>query len=118
MFVSMKEARHLMEGAALELDAERMLLPDVDAALDELARIIRLAHGMVGKLARRRGDAKAVARALHVSTGEARSAVETAEMVAELPAVNAAICRGELSAREAQLIAGAAIVNPTPKPSC
>jgi hypothetical protein len=76
VFGSVKEARHLLEGSASELDAERMLVPDVDATIDELARIIRLAHGMVGKLARRQGDAKAVARALHVSTSEVRSAVE------------------------------------------
>ncbi|HTL84875.1 MAG TPA: DUF222 domain-containing protein [Acidimicrobiia bacterium] len=112
MFVSVKEARCALEEAASELDAERMLLPDVDATIDELARIIRLAHGMVGKLARRKGVAKAVARALHVSTGEVRSAVETAELLAEFPETDAAVRRGELSAREAQLIAGAAIVIP------
>jgi len=49
---------------------------------------------------------------LHVSTGEVRAAVETAELLAEFPETDAAVRRGELSAREAQLIAGAAIVNP------
>jgi len=112
VFGSVKEARHLLEGSASELDAERMLLPDVDATIDELAAIRRLTDGMLAKLARRKGDAKAVARALHVSTGEVRAAVETAELLAEFPETDAAVRRGELSAREAQLIAGAAIVNP------
>jgi hypothetical protein len=112
VFVSVKEARHLLEGAAFELDADRMLLPDVDATLDELGLVIRLAQGMVGKLGRRVGDAKKVARALHVPTGEVRSAVKTAELLGEFPATDAVVRRGELSAREAQLIAGAANVNP------
>jgi HNH endonuclease len=112
MFGSVKEARHLLEGSASELDAERMLLPDVDAALEELGRSKRLIDGMIGKLARRKGDAKAVARELHVPTGEVRAAVETAELLAEFPETDAAVRRGELSAREAQLIAGAAIANP------
>jgi hypothetical protein len=112
MFVSVKEARCALEEAASELDAERMLLPDVNATIDELAAIRRLTDGMLAKLARRKGDAKAVARALHVSTGEVRAAVETAELLAEFPETDAAVRRGELSAREAQLIAGAANVNP------
>ena len=101
-----------MEDAAFELDADRMLLPDVESVLDELGRSKRLIDGMIARLACRVGDAKAVARALHVPTGEVRRAVETAELLAELPATDAAVRRGVLSAREAQLIAGAALVNP------
>jgi hypothetical protein len=49
---------------------------------------------------------------LGVPTGEVRSAIETAEGVEELPAVDAAVRAGELSALQARLIAGAANVNP------
>ena len=111
MFGTVKEARCALEDAAFELDAARLLLPDVEGMLDELGKIKRLADGMIGQVARRVGDAKAVARALHVSTGEVRGAMETAELVEELPALDAAVRRGELSAREAQLIAAAANVN-------
>ena len=112
VFASVKEARHLLQGAALELEPARMLLPDVENAIDELAAVIRLAHGMVGKLARRKGDVKEVACRLGVSRGEVRAAVETAECLEELPTTDAAVRRGELSARQAQLIARAAMVNP------
>src|SRR5690242_6114788 len=104
MFGSLKDARCALEDAAFELEVERMLLPDVDGMIDELGVVIRLAQGMVGKLARRKGDAKDVARRLHVPTGEVRGTMETAELVAELPATDAAVRRGELSAREAHLI--------------
>jgi hypothetical protein len=53
MFGSVKDARCVLEGAALELDAEEMFLPDARGMLDELAMIRRLADGMIGKLARR-----------------------------------------------------------------
>src|SRR5689334_2860675 len=81
MFVSLKDARCALEDAAFELDAARMLLPDVEQMLDELGRARRLIDGMVGQLARRKGDVKAVARTLHVATGEVRSAMDAAEMV-------------------------------------
>ena len=101
-----------MEDAAFELDAARMLLPDVEQMIDELGKSRRLIDGMLGQLARRVGDAKAVARALHVPTGEVRSAMETAELLEEFPVTDALVRRGELSAREAQLITGAANANP------
>ena len=117
MFVSVKDARCALEDAAFELDATRMLLPDVDGMLEELGKIKRLADGMMGKLARRSGDAKAVARVLHVPTGEVRSAMRTAELLEEFPATDALVRRGELSAREAQLITGAANANPAAEES-
>src|SRR5512133_1487477 len=104
MFGSVKDARCALEDAAFELDPARTLLPDVDGMIDELGKIKRLADGMLGQLARRKGDAKAVARALHVPTGEVRSAMETAELVEEFPRADTAVRAGELSAREAQLI--------------
>jgi hypothetical protein len=51
---------------------------------------------MIAKLARRIDDAKDVARALGVSTGEVRSAAATAELLAELPATDAAVRSGAL----------------------
>src|SRR5262249_41475552 len=112
MFVSVKEARRSLELAAYDLDADQMLLPDARALLDELGLVKRLADGMIAKLARRVDDPKAVARSLGVTTGEVRAAVETAELLEELPATDAAVRSGALSARQVQLIAGAAIKNP------
>jgi hypothetical protein len=112
VFGAVKGARQLLEGAAFGLDAEAMLLPDVDRMIDELALIRRFVDGMIGQLARRKADAPAVARTLGVLTGEVRAAMETAELLAELPVVDAAVRAGALSARAAQLVAGAAIVNP------
>jgi hypothetical protein len=89
-----------------------MLLPDAQGMLDELATIKRLADGMIGKLARRIGDVKAVAHTMGVPRGEVRSAIETAELLEELPLVDAAVRAGVLSAVQARWIAGAAIVNP------
>jgi len=100
-----------LERMASGLDPDCMLLPDARALLDQLGRARRLIDGMVGRLARRIDDANEVAHTLGVPRGEVRSAVETAELLAELPATDAAVRRGELSAREARLIAGAAIVN-------
>ncbi len=51
-------------------------------------------------------------RSLGVGTGEVRTAVETAKKLDELPATEAAVRAGRLSAKEASLIADAATINP------
>lgn len=101
-----------LEQLASDLDPDRMLLPDARALMEQLARGRRLIDGMVGRLARRIDNPKEVAGTLGVPTGEVRASVETAELLAELPATDAAVRRGELSALQARLVAGAANVNP------
>ncbi len=73
---------------------------------------------MLGKAARRVAETSAengsaeVGRLLGVGTGEVRSAVSTAKKLEALPATDAAVRAGRLSAKEATLIADAATINP------
>jgi hypothetical protein len=53
-----------------------------------------------------------VARTVGVHTGEVRAAIETASRLERLPATDAAVRAGRLSARAAQMIAEVAIANP------
>ena len=101
-----------LEEMASGLEPDRMLLPDARVLMEQLAQGRRLIDGMAGKLARRIDNAKEVAHTLGVPTREVRASVETAELLEELPATDAAVRSGQLSARQAELIAGAATVNP------
>ena len=56
--------------------------------------------------------AASVAHTLGVGRWEARAAIDTAAKLERLPETDAAVRAGRLSARAAQLIAGAATVNP------
>jgi len=74
---------------------------------------------MTAKAAKRVTDAhvnarlgvRAAARALGVPNGEVRAAIDTATKLEHLPATDAAVRDGRLSAREAQMIADAATFN-------
>ncbi len=118
MFDSLTSARRVLDGLAASFDAAS-LSPEVALrVVDELGAIRRVVDGMVGAAAKRVAEtaggngAASVARTLGVATGEVRAAIETATRLAELPATAAAVREGRLSAREAQLIATAAIAHP------
>ena len=93
-------------------------------AVEELSAIRNMVDGMLAKAAKRVVDTKAhtscgdrnaatmVARSLGVGVTEARSVIETAGKLEWLAATDAAVREGKLSARQAQLIAEAAFVNP------
>ncbi len=74
--------------------------------VDELGAIRRVVDGIVAKAARRvtesdlveRDGAALVARTLGVRTGEVRAAIETATRLVALPATDAAVREGRLSA--------------------
>ncbi len=94
--------------------------------VEELGVMRRLLDGMLGKAAMRveetaahkengkseRDAAHLVSRALGSETSEARRAIATAKQLEELPDTDDAVRAGKLSARQAELVADAATVNP------
>jgi hypothetical protein len=106
----------------LELAARRCAPGDVSgtdavALLEELGVVRRLADGLVAKLAKRvedsaahtrgtdRSAAELTARVVGLSPGEARRAISTAAALESLPATDAAVRAGTLSATAAAQIA-------------
>jgi hypothetical protein len=93
--------------------------------LEKLGAIRRLADGMLAKAAKRVEDtaehtrgtdrtaAELCARVTGVSPGEAKRAIEVAGKLESLPATDAAVRAGSLSARAADLIVSAASEDPT-----
>ena len=124
MFGSLTTRRTTAETLAREFDAGEFSPPTVVRVLEELGVVRRLVDGMVAKaglavsdsgahlLKGERNAAVMVARSLGVGAGEARSAIDTARKLEVLPATEAAVRRGALSARQAQMIAEAAVFNP------
>jgi hypothetical protein len=94
------------------------------AMLDRLGVIRRLVDGLVAKSANRAHETAAflesgdrdtvhfVARTVGVSAGEARAAIATASELDALPAVDAAVREGRLSARQTERIATTATAHP------
>jgi hypothetical protein len=124
MFATLASARSSLQGLARDFDPGELSPEGAVRAVAELGAIRRVVDGMLAKAAKRvadtsahasRGDRSAaslVARSLGVGTGEARSAIETAAKLEWLPATNAAVREGQLSGRQAQMIADAAFENP------
>src|SRR2546423_6257396 len=124
MFAELAAAGRALAGAASRFDADALTGDDAIRAVDELAVIRRLADGMIAKAAKRvadtaaharRGDRNAaslVGRTLGVGSGEALAAIDMAAKLEQLPATEAAVRAGQLSSRQAQMIADAAAVNP------
>ena len=93
--------------------------------LGELATIKRLVDGLIAQAAQRADETNAhaatsdrsgialAARLAGVETGQMKTAVETVRKLEALPATAAAVRAGRLSAREAELVAGAAAVDPS-----
>ena len=93
--------------------------------LGELATIKRLVDRLIAQAAQRADETNAhaatsdrsgialAARLAGVETGQMKTAVETVRKLEALPATAAAVRAGRLSAREAELVAGAAAVDPS-----
>ncbi|MDQ1454439.1 MAG: hypothetical protein QOH28_59 [Actinomycetota bacterium] len=129
MFASLASSRNLLDDVARTFDASSLSAEAVLRAVDELGAIRRVVDGMLAKAAKRVDETNAhggvgahnaaalVARTLGVGTGEVRAAIQTASRLERLPATDAAVRAGKLSARAAQLIAETAIVNPAAEES-
>jgi hypothetical protein len=112
------------EDLASQFDAGSLDAADAATAVRELGVVLRLVQGMLGKAANRVHDTGAflssgerdaahfVAGTVGLSTGEARRAILTAHQLESLPAVDAAVRDGQLSARQAELIAKTATAYP------
>ncbi len=120
MFASLVRIRSQLAEVAKAFDAGSLAADEAARVLAELGAIRRLVDGMIAKTAKQVADsathgrdgAEAVALALGTTRSEARSAVGTAKKLEALPMTDAAVRAGELSAREAQMIADAATINP------
>ena len=124
MFATLASVRSSVEGLARVFDPDALAGEGAVRAVGELSAIRNLVDGMVAKAAKRVADTKAhtsgggrdaatvVARSLGVGANEARSVIETAGKLEWLAATDEAVREGKLSARQAQLIAEAAFVNP------
>ncbi len=118
------EATERLSGLVHDLDLD-LLLPSCLADVVALGeRIERLGHGLKTRAAakvaatsvwRRDGDRTPeewLARHTGTSKADAQRLVDTGRKLERLPATAAAVTRGELSARQAEAIAGAAAADP------
>jgi hypothetical protein len=120
MIERIRSVRAELEAIAQEWDAEACSGPDALAVTDELGGVRRLVDGMVARAAKRLADTGAfgiegdrnaeetVERLVGISTGEAKRAIQVADKLDRLPATDAALRSGKLSARQADLIVAAA----------
>jgi hypothetical protein len=117
-------ARSTIATLASQFDAHALDGADAALAVRELGLIKRLVDGMLAKAANRvhetaahvgsgeRDAAYFVAYAAGIEANEARRAMVTAWQLESLPAVDAAVRDGRLSARHAELIADTAAAHP------
>jgi hypothetical protein len=118
MFESLVDARRSLNEIAGSFDASAFSPQAAERVVDELAWIRRMVDGMIAKTAKRvaetseRDGAAQVARLLGVGSGQVRGAIEMAKKLEHLPATDAAVREGLLSADQAQMIAAAATKNP------
>ena len=118
MFDSLVDARRTLDKISVAFDAS-VLSPQAAArVVDELAWIRNVVDAMIAKTAKRvaetseRDGAARVARSLGVGRGVAQAAIDNAASLEQLPATDAAVREGRLSAGQAQMIAAAATANP------
>lgn len=126
MFDMLTPTRAALETLALELEPRTLTGEQAVRAVAELGAIRRLVDGMLGKTANRvhetsahtrsggsdRDAAQLVSRAVGADASEARRVISTAKKLEQLPETDAAVRAGRLSARQAELVADAATVNP------
>ncbi|MGZ6969623.1 MAG: HNH endonuclease signature motif containing protein [Acidimicrobiia bacterium] len=124
MLDSLRSVRSALEVAARDFDPRACSGAEAIAFVQELGAIRRLTDGMVGKAAKRvedtaaytykndRNAAELCERVAGVAPGEAKRAIEVAGKLEALPATDAAVRAGKLSARAAELIASAAAEDP------
>lgn len=124
MFDLVADVRSRLAVLARDFDPEQLSGDEAVRLAGELGRVRAIVDGLAAKTGKRiedtrafarRGDrnaAQTVARALGIGTGEARRTIATAVRLEALPATDAAVRSGMLSARQAELIAEAASYNP------
>jgi Domain of unknown function (DUF222) len=124
MLTSLRSARSALEVAARDFDLATTSGADAVTVLEELGAQRRLIDGMTAKAAKRvedtaehtrrldRSAAELCARVTGVSSGEAKRAIEVAAKLEALPATDAAVRTGRLSARATDLIVSAASEHP------
>jgi hypothetical protein len=113
-----------VESLAVRFDAGALDAPGAACAVRELGLIKRLVDGMLAKAANRvhdtagfletgeRDAAHFVARNVGSSVNEAQRTIVTASQLESLPAIDAAVRDGRLSARQAERIASTATAHP------
>jgi hypothetical protein len=121
----LRNARSALEAAAAGFDPSACDGDRAIAVVEEIGAIRRLADGVLGKAAKRvedtaaytykndRNAAEFCSRVTGVSAGEAKRAIEVAAKLEALPATDAAVRAGTLSARATDLIVAATSEDPT-----
>jgi Domain of unknown function (DUF222) len=121
----LRTAELALETAARGFDPSACSGQDAIDAVERIGRIRRLADGLLGKAAKRvedtaaytygsdRSAAELCERLVGVASGEAKRAIDTAKKLESLPATDAAMRAGTLSARSAALIASTAADDPS-----
>ena len=124
MFDTVAVIREDLASFAHEFDWATLDARGATRMLAEIATIKRLADGLIAQAARRLNQTNAhaatsdrngialAARLAGIETSQMKTAVETVQLLDALPATAAAVNAGKLSARESELIAGAAATNP------
>jgi len=129
MFEHLTMMRTAAETVAREFDPDLITGREAVRVVEEAGVVLRLVQGVLARAARRvaqtdahvgAGDkdaAQCVARVVGVTVGEARRTIGHAELLAGLPATDAAVREGRLSARQTGLIVEAASRNPAAEPA-
>jgi hypothetical protein len=124
MFSVVRWVRERLERVAGDFDPGVLTGEQAVWLVEQLGTIRRLIDGLLAKAAKRVDDTRAhrlagdrdaaalCARMVGTTVREARRAIETAEKLEALPDTDAAVREGRLSARQAQMIADAATINP------
>src|SRR5690348_13016239 len=119
MFATLATARNALAEVARDFDGGALSPGEAVRVVKELGEIQRCVDAVVALAARRvadtgaaqvRGERSAealVAKSVGCTTRAARNAIEMAQQLDELPAVESAVRSGKLSATQASLIAGA-----------
>jgi hypothetical protein len=125
MLNSLLSAESALEVAARDFDPGAWSGAEALAVVEAAGVVRRLVDGILAKAAKRledtaehtrhsdRSAAELCARVTGVSSGEAKRAIEVAAKLEALPATDAAVRAGKLSARAADLIVAAASEDPT-----
>ncbi len=120
-----RSARSALEGAARTFDARACSGQEAVSLLEELGAARRLVDGLIARVMKRvedtaahtygsdRNAAELCERLVGISSGEAKRAIAVATQLDALPATDAAVREGRLSARQADLIVTAAADDPT-----
>jgi hypothetical protein len=124
MFDTLMSTRSTLEALASSFEPTTLTGAQAVRVLAELGLIRRLTDGMIGRAAKRVEDTSAhaasgardaahlFARVVGADSAEGRRVITTAKRLEKLPATAAAVARGCLSARQAELVADAATHNP------